>query len=94
MYEEILKHRYTGTKTAPCINTIAVAISSELWRRGWDLNPLPLLDTRNLLILRYAQYAKSAQSARRRYTAGTRNTAVPMLAEPGPDSMIQKNPVN
>jgi hypothetical protein len=31
------------------------------------------LDTRNLLILRNAQYAKNAQSARRRYTAGTPN---------------------
>jgi len=33
--------------------------------RGWDLNPLPLLKTRNLLILRCAQYAKNAQSANR-----------------------------
>jgi hypothetical protein len=63
---------------------------TQLWRRGWDLNPLPLLDTRKLLILRYAQYAKNAQSASRRYTAGTRNTALLTLAERGPDSRSQK----
>src|ERR1700694_5014402 len=34
----------------------------RIWRRGWDLNPLPLLNTRNLLILLYAQYAKNAQA--------------------------------
>jgi hypothetical protein len=37
------------------------------------------LKLRNLLILRYAQYAKIAQYANRRYTAGTRNTSTPML---------------
>jgi len=60
-------------------------------KRGQDLNPFPLLDARNLLILRYAQYAKSAQIASRRYTAGTRNTASADVGRAGPDSVIKKN---
>src|SRR2546427_2909511 len=49
----------------------------QIWRRGWDLNPHPPLKARILLILRYATNAKNAQSANRRYTAGTRNTDLP-----------------
>jgi hypothetical protein len=49
--------------------------AGEIWRRGWDSNPLPLFNTRNLLILRHAQNAKTAQDAIRRYTAGTRGNA-------------------
>ena len=45
----------------------------KLWRRG-ELHCSSPLKLRKLFILRYAQYAKNAQIANRRYTAGTRNT--------------------
>ena len=45
------------------------------WRRG-ELHYSSLLKLSKLLILRYAQYAKNAQSASRRYTAGTRRLQV------------------
>jgi len=55
------------------------------------------LKPRNLLILRCAQYAKNAQSANRRYTAGTRNTGLrnassPDYKTPNRPKMVRPNP--
>jgi hypothetical protein len=49
------------------------SFSEIIWRRG-ELHYGSPLKPRNLLILRCSQYAKNAQSAKRRYTAGTRGT--------------------
>ena len=57
------------------------SFSESIWRRG-ELHYGGPLKSRNLLILRYAQYAKNAQSARRRYTAGTRNISMPIVFQP------------
>ena len=53
----------------------------KLWRRG-EVHYSGALKARNLLILRYAPTARNAQSAKRRYTAGTRNTAPVGLQRP------------
>jgi hypothetical protein len=49
------------------------------WRRGSESNRLRLLRTRKLLIPRFAQFAKIARIAKRRYTEGTRLHAGPFF---------------
>ena len=47
-----------------------------VWRRGWDSNPLHVLNPRKLFILRSDKTDKSGTSAEVRYTADTRRAEV------------------
>jgi hypothetical protein len=65
---EKIAWRYFSLDPAP-----ARAIRSQRsdWCPGWESNPVALLKRHKLLILRVADYAKNAKSAKGGYAAGT-----------------------